>query len=64
MCNIRGKKMSICTKDPDDIRQLLTKAVDIADIWHRVPPRRKLKSTSHYPKDHLFMKVLNFTSLC
>lgn len=40
------------------------KTIDIMDIWHEVLSKRKLKSTSHYPKDHLFMKIVNFTSLC
>lgn len=59
-----GKKLDICTKHPNNIEQLLMKTIDIADIWHDVLPKRKLKSTSHYPKDHLLMKIVNFTSLC
>ena len=65
MCNIGRKNPKfICTKDTGNIRQLLMKTIDITDIWHEVLPERKLKSTSHYPKDHLFMKIVNFTSLC
>lgn len=56
--------LGICTKHPKSVGQLLMKTTDIADIWHDVLPKRKLKSTSHYPKDHLFMKIVNFASLC
>lgn len=58
------KQLGKYIKHPDSIRQLLMKTIDIADIWHDVPPERKLKNTSHYPKNHLFMKIANFISLC
>jgi hypothetical protein len=32
------------------------KTIDIADIWNDGLPKRKLKNTSHYPKDHLLGK--------
>lgn len=70
MCNaeLRNSWMSVgnipAISGLSNIRQLPMKTIDTADIWRNVLPKRKLKSTSHYPRAHLFMKTVHFTSLC